>query len=515
MDKNRMKRQMRRYRRPGAMMRMGRIVVSLLMLVMVTVVATGLGGTLALKLGWVTRIQVFPLAVAGSVTGLVSWLLVTVLFGRLYCSWVCPLGTVQDCAARLTRTGAKRRRHTYSFAEPANVLRYTVLGVVVVCMITGMAVLPALLDPMSAYGRIASELLRPVLGIAFESGSAKGIAPASGWAALIAAVTLVVVGLCAIRSGRLWCNTICPVGSFLSIFSRYSFYHIDIDTDVCTNCHSCERACKAQCINVSEHQVDGSRCVMCFDCLDACPEGAIRYTYRRKRLSWPLMQKVAGTAASAMDSRKTPRPLNEAADKTVDKATDNAGDDRVRISRRQFMATGLLVAAMPVIGKLTGDNERHPAPAAPPGRLSMSDFLQRCTACGVCVANCPTGVLRPSLNEFGWTHTMQPVMDFGRGYCEYNCTRCTEVCPPRVLEPLTTEEKHIYIIGKAQVDAELCVGCGRCAWSCPRQVIAMEKRPGRERPVAVVNEALCIGCGKCQNVCPVKPLTAIYVEGVR
>ena len=491
------------------------------MLAVMTLLFTSLGARLALAAGWVARIQIFPLAMGGALTALGGWLVATLVFGRIYCSSVCPMGTLQDIFAHIPRSRRQwRQRHPYRFAEANNKLRYFVVLTVAVCGIGSLAAVPTLLDPYSAFGRICSTLLLPLV----ELAGGKEVVFSSAIAFLTASATLLAVAAASWRNGRIICNTVCPVGSALSIPARWSLFHFDIDTDRCVNCRACEHACKSRCISMADHIVDSSRCVVCFNCVDACNEGAIRYTTRRKRLSIPMLQRVStevGTAANA----SAPRP-------TLPAVKKGCGDAPVRIDRRRFLATGLLVAAAPALSAIAdtasrlespgnGSRKLKPLhPVAPPGRHSMADFLDRCTGCGLCVAHCPTRVLRPSAGEFGWLHPLRPVMDYDRGACAFDCTLCTDLCPTKALTPLTPDEKHIFIIGHARVEAANCIGCGLCVENCPKQTIRLKRRPAAEDSgsrsefIAVVDTGGCIGCGACQHICPATPCKAIIVDGI-
>lgn len=462
------------------------------MLALATLLFTAGEAHLAISLQWVARIQILPLALSASLTMLGIWLLLTLLFGRIYCSTVCPLGSTQDLIARIPRSRRRwRLRHPYHFAPPNNRLRYSILATVAVCLLLGISVVTSLLDPYSAFGRICSEMLLP----AAELLGGREVMIASAAAFAIAAATLGAISIAAWRRGRLVCNTVCPVGSLLGLFSRYSLFHFDIDPDICTGCRACEHACKAQCISITDHVVDGSRCVTCFRCVDVCPEGAIRYTTRRKRLSIPMLQRVQTAPGSACS-------------------------EPVRLDRRKFLMTGLLVAATPALqlaAKAEGAKDTTPTPThpiIPPGRRSMAEFLDKCTGCGLCVSHCPGKVLRPSVNQLGWLHALHPIMDYERGKCLYDCTRCTELCPTGALTPLTVDEKHIFIIGHAHVIAANCVGCGACVRVCPRGATKLIFSPEGKGRISSVNTELCIGCGACQHVCPVSPAKAIIVDGI-
>ncbi len=496
----------------GRILKWTRVTVSVLSLTAMLLMFVATEGCIASWLGWLPDTQLFPLLLAGSGTAVALWLAVTMMFGRIYCSAVCPMGILQDIFSHLNRvTRKQRRKHYFRYRKPSNRTRYTILAIVAGSAVMGMSVITSLLDPYSAFGRIGSELLAPV--VAWMRGNT--MVMFSLFALIVAVVTLLAVGYVAWRHGRIICNTVCPIGATLSIFSRYSLLHFDIDTDLCVNCRKCERVCKAQCIDTEAHLVDGSRCVNCFNCLTACDTNALRYTTHRKHLTMALMQKVS----------KTP-----VAPTAVEPDAATKRSQPVKIDRRAFLATGLIVAATPAINAASHGSKRIKAlvyggkplePArhvAPPGRLSMKDFLEKCTGCGLCVSRCPAKVLHPSTNEFGWLHMLHPVLKFDTSYCRYNCTRCTEVCPTGALTPLTTEEKHIFIIGHARVEPDNCIGCGLCTERCPRKAVTLTARKqwhsGQSFMVATVDTSQCIGCGACEYICPATPLKAIVVDGI-
>lgn len=253
--------------------------------------------TVALTAGWDSifgRMQIMMAIITGAAFWLIVWLLATLIYGRIYCSTVCPLGTLQDCIATIAHTlTPRRRRKGYRFREPLNRLRLTVLVVVVSCMICGWMLIPVLLDPYSTYARIIEQFVTaPLTG----RGPAVPFALSSFALAFTAAAVTIALSL---RRGRLLCNTICPVGTLLGAASSRALFHADINTDKCINCGECERVCKAECIDLLHHTVDTTRCVVCFNCMDVCPNDAITYRSGRHRLTMPLMQPTAAAPMTA------------------------------------------------------------------------------------------------------------------------------------------------------------------------------------------------------------------------
>ena len=450
-----------------------------------------LGTSAALKLQWIATAQIVPLVLAVSGSLIAFWVIVTLLFGRVYCSMLCPMGIAQDLVARIPRWGRKKRfRKGYRYHIPHNRFRYLWLAIIVLSTLSGLSLMLSLFDPYSAFGRIMTYLLRPLI----DSVSGGTVVAGTLIGITVAAATLVVVVIVAFKRGRLICNTICPVGTFLGFFSRFSLFAPVIDTDKCNNCGLCGKQCKASCIDTFEHKIDYSRCVVCMDCIDACKHGAVHYALRKRthettrkettdtgRRAFIVSTAIAGTAVAA-----------KAQDMKVDGGL--AAIERAQKPERQ-------------------------TPLVPAGAISQKNFTDHCTACQLCVSVCPNQVLRPSTSLLT---LMQPEMSYERGYCRPECNKCSQVCPAGAIKPITVEEKSSIQIGHAVVCLDNCVvntdevSCGNCARHCPVGAIRMvRKDPDNDKSlrIPVVNEERCIGCGACENLCPARPFTAIHVEG--
>lgn len=253
----------------------------------------------------VMELQIVEAVMSFSLLTFIVWLLVTLGFGRIYCSTVCPVGTLQDIFSRLPRLNSRMAaRRPYRYRRPVYRVQYLFLVVAVVGLMAGVTFINRLLDPATVYADIVSDTAVPAAqGIA---NATAGLGHATGWwdmapvrvvvysvASLFATgCILLIIAVTAWRSGRTICNTVCPVGTTLGFVSRYAIMQIDIDTDKCVRCNRCVDRCKSGCINPADWTVDGARCVDCFDCLTVCPNSAIRYTWERKQLSEVMMQRV-------------------------------------------------------------------------------------------------------------------------------------------------------------------------------------------------------------------------------
>ena len=460
------------------MLRKIRITLAAIVFILCAALFLDGSGTVSSWFGWLAKLQFLPALLALNLAVVIVLIVLTLIFGRAYCSVICPLGIMQDGISHISsmRKGKKAR---FRWSPEVKWLRYSVLALFIIALVAGLTSVSALLAPYSAFGRIATSLVRPALPTA-----------------IIAGVTLLVVGVLAWIGGRTYCNTLCPVGTVLSFFSRFSLLRPVIDADKCRDCHACEHKCKASCINIDNHKIDYSRCVDCFNCLDSCKFGALKY-----RTAWN--RKACGASGTAQD---------------------NAGR-RAFISSSVIAATAIALKAQEK--KVDGGYAAVTAkkapertnPIVPFGSVSLKHFQQHCTGCQLCVSQCPNDVLSPSTSL---ERLMQPEMSYENGWCRPECTKCSEVCPAGAILEITPEEKTAIHVGTASVDLDLCVvnrdnvNCGNCARHCPAGAIKMVmKNPDDENSLRIptVLEDRCIGCGACEFLCPSRPYSAIHVNG--
>ena len=492
------------------MLKKARRLLAAVFFTLITLMLLDFTGTLHTWLGWMAKVQFLPAVLAVNVVIIVVLILLTLVFGRIYCSVICPLGVFQDIVSWIH---GKRKKNRFSYSPAVSWLRYLMLVVMIVAIIVGIGALVALLAPYSTFGRMAQNLFQPLwmlgnnvlAGIAERMGSytfyhtdvwIKSITTFA-----IAAATFLIIGFLAWRHGRTWCNTICPVGTVLGFFARFSWFKVRFDEDKCKQCSLCSKNCKAACIDYKTMSVDYSRCVVCGNCVDKCSFGALTYS-----------------------------PGSMVSKKKKNESTEVKQEDSVGEGRRAFLlATAVAATAAlaqekkKVDGGLAVIEEKvapeRQTPITPPGSLSANNMARRCTACQLCVSKCPNQVLRPS-SEL--STLMQPIMSYERGYCRPECVACAEVCPTGAIQPITLEEKSAIQIGHAVPIHKNCVAvtdgvdCGNCERHCPTGAIEMvPSDPDDEESamVPVVNEEKCIGCGACENLCPARPFSAIFVEG--
>lgn len=457
--------------------------------------------------GTFTYLQFVPslikfLAVAGfSALGFLFIIITTLVWGRVYCSSICPLGTLQDIITFISKKISVKRKHF--LLKPYSFLSYSILSLIIISLLAGNIFFLNLLDPFSLFGKISSKLFRPVM-IFLNNQAAKLLEMANyfflypieiknvDWVSVGFGILMlgIVTGF-AYKHGRLFCNTICPVGTLLGLFSKFSVYQVAIDEANCKSCQLCERECKAGCIDKENKVIDFSRCVSCFNCFNACHSNGIVYknTFKEKPL-----------AVESTD-------------------TDNR---RVFIKSLFIYVTGLAGISLAQIKISPKKKTTIPVyknfPVSPPGSKSIEHFTGSCTACHLCVSACPTQVLQPSFLEYGFLGMMQPRMDFHTSYCNYDCVICSEVCPTGAIQNILPEEKKLSQLGKAVFVKDNCIvyteetACGACTEHCPTKAVDMLE-PHKNLKAPKLNNEICIGCGACEYACPTKPYKAIYVEG--
>lgn len=493
------------------MLRRIRTILALVVFVLITLLFLDVTGTLHRYFGWLASIQFWPALLALHV-GVVALLVVlTLVFGRIYCSVICPLGVMQDIISRLHGI---RKKNRFTYSKEKRWLRYGVLVVFVASALAGVNAVVSLLAPYSSYGRIASSLMKPVyetgnnvLAAIAERFDSYAFYSVDVWmkslpTLIIASVTLVVIAVLAWRGGRTYCNTVCPVGTILSFLARFSWMKVRIDGSKCVNCGLCTKNCKASAIDFKNHKIDYSRCVVCGDCIDKCNKGAISLSHSLPRRDEQRQASQSSPTGGVEGAGRRSFLLGLAVASTA-----------AALAQEKKKVDGGLAAIEDKIAP------KRLTPLTPPGSLSAQHFAQHCTACQLCVSTCPNGVLRPST---GLSTFMQPTMSYERGYCRPECTKCGEVCPTGAIKPITRAQKSATQIGHAVWIKKNCVPltdgveCGNCARHCPTGAITMvplDPNDEHSLKIPAVNEARCIGCGACENLCPARPFSAIYVEG--
>jgi polyferredoxin/ferredoxin len=435
-------------------------------------------------------------------------IVITVLLGRVFCGWACPLGTLNNIVGALKKQQPdKPGRNWY------RIKYYILTGILASAAFTLQPV--GILDPLSLLIRSLSVSVYPLfnygvravfdtiyaispLGLAVVSEPVYAVLKKTilsfdqsfyNQGVFIGLLFVVVLGLNLVEK-RFWCKYLCPLGAFLGILSRFSWLKRSV-SEGCTECGACAGVCQGNAAPDEKENWKDTECLYCWNCDDVCPANAVSFGFRGKK------------AAAAMD----------------------LGRRRVVVSA----VAGIVAVPLLRINPLTTANAKNPVLLRPPGSLEEKEFLKRCVKCGECMKVCITNGLQPTLFEAGlegiWSPTLVPRI----GYCEYRCTLCGQVCPTGAIKRLTLPEKAKVKIGLAMIDKGRCLPwahstpCIVCEEVCPtpKKAIWFEEvtvRDRQGRPVRVkqphVDLELCIGCGICETKCPVLGRPAIYVSNV-
>ena len=436
-------------------------------------------------------------------------LLITPFLGRVFCGWVCPLGTLLDISSKFLH-------------PPDNLIskKWQKLRSAKFMLLTGLIILAVLsvhlwgyFDPLSIFNRALAIIFYPLFTVIAENtllgltslpliGNLSGglydgfkniIMPEAQahfqqlfWILLFIAV---IIGLEKI-SRRFWCRYLCPAGALLGILSKFRLLERNVSNS-CVLCNQCQSACKMNAIPFDDpFHTSKVECIQCFSCASTCPSkiSAISYTWKWK----PYQSKVD-------------------------------------LNRRQFLQTGAAsVIAVGLLNLPLPNKDKKERLLRPPGALAEDEFLDRCIRCEECVRICSTNgaCLQPGSIHTDLRQLWVPEANMRTGYCEYNCNLCTQVCPTRAIQPLTLAEKQKTVIGIAVFNKNICIpyerneNCMVCEEHCPTEKKAIQfnikqvkQADGSVKEVKypyVIRE-LCIGCGICENKCPLPGESGIFV----
>ena len=440
-------------------------------------------------------------------------LLLTLFLGRVFCGFICPLGTIHHMVSWTKPSLKGDRMIRANQKTPGHRIKYFLLIMLLVGAVMGLN-LAGLIDPISLLFRSLALAILPAIGTGLKElfdvmaasdikalnylsyGGEALVSPVFGYgypayktAWFIGLIFLVILFLNRIKP-RFWCRILCPLGALLGIFSRFTILRLEKDQAKCTDCTLCSRRCQGAASPMPGQTWENAECLLCFNCFDACPEGALSFRFR-----W------------------SPK-LNRKPD----------------MGRRAVLGGLVGGISLPLLSNLDvgAHHVSDPRLIRPPGALPEKDFLQLCQRCGLCMKACPTNAINPTLAEAGMAGFWTPHLIMTQGYCEYTCTLCGSVCPTGAIREISAKEKieRPIIIGVAYVDRGRCLPwsgngpCIVCQELCPTspKAIYLKKEvvPGPDHSpmpanVPYVDLKTCVGCGICENKCPVRGRPAIRV----
>jgi polyferredoxin len=418
----------------------------------------------------------------------------TLIFGRFFCGWICPMGVLHHALGFLARKKRTNERMKQNAPFAAQKVKYVILAVMLAMAALG-SVQVGLLDPIASTWRALSTTVVPAM-----SNSAFGLYQGERHFQFGPLIALVFFGALALNfvRPRFYCRVLCPLGALLGLCAKFSLFRITKKPGLCKDCN----ACGADCAGAADPQgiVKVTECMVCLNCtLGGCPHDALEYQFL------PPLQASTG---------------------------------EVDLGRRRWLtaaASGLL--AVPLLRASDGVEPRpDPKRIRPPGALEETAFLERCVKCGACMKVCPTGGLQPALAESGLEGLWTPILVPRLGYCEHSCTLCTEVCPTGAIRKLSLPEKlgnpptvEPVRIGSAAFDKGRCLPwaydteCIVCEEVCPTaqkaiyfKLETVTRRDGSQKTLKrpFVDLEKCVGCGTCEARCPVYDQAAVRVSSV-
>ncbi len=421
--------------------------------------------------------------VAISVLGMAIILILVVVFGRIYCSTICPLGFLQDISIWIGKLPGIKSKYEISSKKRLKLVRIGLLVVTVVLLIFGNAFLIGLVEPFTIFSRF----------LYFLKMLFNGLGSHSFWPVLIILSSVLLVIIPALKFGRFFSSWNCPLGTVLWGLSPISIFRFKISQSVCNQCNKCMASCKSGAISSQTNEIDQALCVGCFNCVSVCNQKAIKIAPERN-----------DTKLKVVDNKQK---------------SDSKG---IAASRRKFITQSgsfLLATTIP-LNAITNwidlkSTKNQLFPVFPLGAKKIGQFLNKCTGCMLCAQKCPTGIIKPSTGSL-LVSPILPILDFQHNYCLEDCVACSQICPTGALDEVFQEKKKTTKMASLELNLKDCrivaegLECDICAEICPVKAIEMKLNSEQKIALPSVIQDLCNGCGKCLYRCPVKTKAGIF-----
>lgn len=433
-------------------------------------------------------------------------LLLTIFFGRFFCGWICPMGSINQFFSKLFKSSRKLK---IPFSPEIKKIKYIILIVLLSSAFLGNN-LVGLLDPvslitrsMAAFTITGENILNRSVQLDKSSDSSvtdeknfesethpeniiNNKSRKSTQAMIIGGVFIFLLILNK-RHPRFFCNVLCPLGAIYSIVSRIGYLRMEVNSE-CKDCSACSKNCSYDGSPFKDYKK--SDCTVCFNCVVNCPENSIQ----------PSLKIL----------NNSNKPL----------ITDSG-----RRKAIGSIAAGIIIASLPRASVFSQTTVRH-AFLRPPGAINETDFLSSCTRCGLCVQSCPTSFIQPAVLESGFIGLWTPVVNAKTGFCAWECNNCTQVCPTDSIQKLSLLQKQRFQIGTAVIDKNKCYtysdgfNCTACEEVCPTPEKAIQFRQVEinnfeDKQVKInqifIKPDLCTACGICEYVCPRHDSPGIFI----
>lgn len=403
----------------------------------------------------ISLVTSFSLSVLISVLAIIAF---TFLFGRFYCSLICPLGILQNFISFFSFKKSKNYKNMFK-------TRYVISAIVLGALFFGWIAGLKILEPYTNFGLIASSIFTPVYNLITNTQNYEFTIKTL----IISLIPFTILILLVLFKRSFFCTAICPIGTILGLFAKYGICRLKID-DKCINCGICFNTCPSGSIDLKNRIIDNEICIRCLKCVSKCPKQAISFG----------MSKNNKTSVLFSQSRR-----NFILSSTLILGAFATGAGSAIIRSKFFIK----------------DKIRS---ILPPGSVDFRRLSSKCTNCQLCVSLCPNKVIHPrDLNH------SSIYMDYSKNFCKYDCNICSSVCPTGAIKKISLQEKQHCRIGLAKIDRNKCINCGICVSQCPVKALSIDEENGNR--ILQYNATVCIGCGACQVTCPQNAIEIVAI----